>query len=80
MIKEIYTKELSSDITDLTNKIYLEFPELYDNLDETPQTHSGNNNDIGLLFQYLESLKVLYQSFKNHQLFLNSYPKSERPS
>jgi len=76
MIKELYTKELSSDITDLTNKIYLEFPELYSNLDETPQTHSGNNNDIGLLYQYLESLEVLYQSFKNHQLFLNSYPKS----
>ncbi len=65
MSKETYIKELNTDITNLTMKIYSEFPELYIKLDEVPLRLSNRDNDIGLQFQYLESLKELYQSFQN---------------
>lgn len=65
MTKDSYVKELNSDITNLTLKIYSEFPELYINLDEMPMRLSNKDNEIGLQLQYLESLKELYQSFQN---------------
>lgn len=65
MTKDSYIKELNSDITILTMKIYSEFPELYIKLDEMPMRLSENDNEIGLQFHYLESLKELYQSFQN---------------
>jgi hypothetical protein len=65
MTKDSYIKELNSDITNLTLKIYSEFPELYIHLDEMPMRLSNKDNEIGLQFQYLESLKKLYQSFQN---------------
>ena len=65
MTKDSYIKELNSDITILTMKIYSEFPELYIKLDEMPMRLSENDNEIALQFHYLESLKELYQSFQN---------------
>jgi len=57
MNKDTYIRELNTDITNLTIKIYSEFPELYVNLDEMPMRLSDRDNEIG--FQYLESLKEL---------------------
>ena len=65
MNKDTYIKELNTDITNLTLKIYSEFPELYIKLDEMPMRLFNKDNEIGLQFHHLESLKELYQSFQN---------------
>jgi hypothetical protein len=59
-------KDLINDIFDITTKIQKEYPELYENLRETPLFISNKENDIinADFEQYLESLKTQLAIFR----------------
>ena len=59
-------KELINEIFMVTTKIQKEYPELYENLQETPLFIAENEKDIGTadFEQYLESLKTQLADFR----------------
>jgi hypothetical protein len=59
-------KELINDILVVTTKIQKEFPELYENLKETPLFISENEKEISTadFEQYLESLNSQLADFR----------------
>ena len=59
-------KELINEIFVVTTKIQKEYPELYENLRETPLFLTENETEIGSadFEQYLESLKTQLADFR----------------
>lgn len=59
-------KNILTEITQLTNNIETNYPELYQTLDENPMTIPSSNDphiDTDIMKEYLESLKQILKKY-----------------